>query len=183
MIDINKININPTDAPDKEFIYIDIDAVENGTGKYSIEKTFLGKRAPSRARRIANKGSTIISTVRPNLKGFAYIAETIENSVFSTGFAVLNSKDEKILINLMIYYLFMYSEGLMKQMIAAMPKGQYPSINKGDIDNFILVIPPRTEQEKILSDIAEYEAKIAICEQKIQSLPTQKQAILEKYLH
>jgi len=164
------------------FIYIDIDAVENGTGKYSISKTIQGKNAPSRARRIATKGSTIISTVRPNLKGFAYISENIENSVFSTGFAVLQSKDERVLVNPIIYYLFMYSENLMRQMLAAMPKGQYPSINKDDIDNFVLPVPPLPKQQTILAQIAEYEAKIAKLEQNLQDLPKRKQAILDKYL-
>lgn len=179
---LNTGKINPEDTPNQEFIYIDIDAVENGTGKYRLDKTILGKQAPSRARRIAPKGSTIISTVRPNLKGFAYVHEDIVNGVFSTGFAILNSKDENVLLNLLIYYLFMYSDNLMAQMVAAMPKGQYPSINKDDIENLVLPVPTLTHQQTILTQITEYEAQIAACEQKIQSLPAQKQAVLAKYL-
>ncbi|WP_274584738.1 N-6 DNA methylase [Neisseria leonii] len=179
---INSEKINPEEQPHQAFIYIDIEAVENGTGKYSLEQVILGKNAPSRAKRFASKGSTLISTVRPNLKGFAYIDKDIPNSVFSTGFAVLKSKNEAILLNLMIYYLFMYSDNLMSQMMMAMPKGQYPSINKDDIENFVLPIPSIKKQTEILAQIAEYEAQIAACEQKMQSLPAQKQAILAKYL-
>lgn len=43
-------------------------------------------------------------------------------------------------------------------------------------------VPSKDEQEKIAQQIAEYETQIAACEQKIQSLPAQKQAILAKYL-
>lgn len=39
-----------------------------------------------------------------------------------------------------------------------------------------------TEQEKIAQQITEYENQIAACEQKMLSLPAQKQAILAKYL-
>ena len=42
------------------------------------------------------------------------------------------SSDENVLLNKWIYFCFMYADNLMIQMIEAMPKGQYPSINKSD---------------------------------------------------
>ena len=141
------------------------------------------KNAPSRARRLAKSGSTIISTVRPNLKGFSFIEHEIENAIFSTGFAILESKDESRLLNKWIFNLFMYSDDLMEQMKTAMPKGQYPSINKTDIESFQIPIPNNMETQKsIVAEISGYEAEIAACEAKIQGLPAQKQAVLAKYL-
>ena len=94
----------------------------------------------------------------------------------------MQSTNEQVLLNPLIYSLFMYSEDLMRQMLAAMPKGQYPSINKDDIENFVLPVPLFPEQQTILTQIAEYEAEIAKLEQNLQSLPKRKQEVLGKYL-
>lgn len=69
---INRKSIDPTQYPDRDFIYIDISKVEKETGIIDFSQAIKGKNAPLRARRIAPKGRVIISTVRPNLKGFAF---------------------------------------------------------------------------------------------------------------
>ena len=179
---INQYAISPNATPKQEFIYIDIDAVENGTGLFSLEKRILGSNAPLRARRIAKSGSTVISTVRPNLKGFIYIEKETKYSIFSTGFAILQSKNEQILLNKMIYYIFMFSENMMQQMIAAMPKGQYPSINKDDIENFMLPVPSLAEQQRIVQEIENYEAAITTAKLVQSACADKKKKILEKWL-
>lgn len=178
---INSRSITPSEL-DKSYIYIDIDAVENGTGKIRLDKELLSQHLPSRARRLATSGSTIISTVRPNLKGFAYIKEEIENGIFSTGFAILESKDDNILLNPMIYYMFMYSDDLMQQMQNAMPKGQYPSINKTNIENFIIPVLSINEQQNIITQIEQYEQQIQKAEIVINGIAERKQAVLTRYL-
>jgi len=179
---INEFAINPAETPDKEFIYIDIDAIENGTGNFSVEQKIFGRKAPSRARRIAKSGSIIISTVRPNLKGFAFIETEIANAIYSTGFAILQSSDENVLLNKWIYFCFMYADNLMIQMIEAMPKGQYPSINKSDIENLKIPVPPLSVQQEIVAEIEGFEAQIAECQKTMNEAADKKKAVLEKYL-
>ena len=180
--EINAESIDPTRTPDKEFTYIDIDSVENGEGVFRLDKKIKGANAPSRAKRFAKENSVIISTVRPNLRGFAFVEREIKDSVYSTGFAILKSLDEKKLNNKLIYFLFMYSEKLMGQMIAAMPKGSYPSINRDDIKNFTIPVPPLSEQKQIVSEIEQYEKQIAQAKAIMAECPTKKKAILKKYL-
>jgi len=163
------------------FSYIDIDAVQNGDGSFSTDKKIFGSNAPSRARRLARGNSTLVSTVRPNLKGFAYVENEIKDAVYSTGFAILKSKDTDVILDKMIYYMFMYSSDLMEQMIAAMPKGSYPSINKDDIENFTIPVPPLDEQKKIVAEVTAYESEIAKAKAVMRSASAQKQAILRKY--
>lgn len=178
---INDLNINPADTPAKEFIYIDIYAVENGTGYLSLDSKIIGKNAPSRARRYADSGSTIISTVRPYLRGFAFIEEEIKDAVYSTGFAILKSKDETVLPNKLIYYQFMYSQSLMDQMIEKMPKGSYPSINKDDIENFD-ILTSINNQASVIKALNACEKKIRDARKVIENCKAKKQAILDKYL-
>ena len=182
LVDINKFTTNPIENPDTEFTYIDIDSIENGTGKISFDKKILGKNAPSRARRIANKNNVIISTVRPYLKGFSFINMDIDGCIFSTGFAILQAKDEEIISNKYLYICFMYSNDLMNQMESSMGKAAYPSINKADIENFTIPVPPLEEQNQLISEVELLEDKISRAQQTIAQAPQQKQMVLEKHL-
>lgn len=181
-IKLNEDTKNPKTLKQDYFTYVDIDAVENGTGKISFNKRVESQKAPSRARRIAHDKSILLSTVRPYLKAFAYIDNELENTIYSTGFAIIRSINENKLLSKYLYYLFMYNENLMEQMKAAMPKGQYPSINDKDIRNFTIPIPPIKEQEKIVAQIEELEKQIAEAQKVIDNSKQQKQAILDKYL-
>ena len=143
LIWINTKTHDPTLKPDDEFIYIDIETVGKGNGVIDFSQRLSGKNAPTRARRIAKNGNTIISTVRPNLKGFAFIdTDNINDCVFSTGFAVLESKNTQIILDKVIYYFFMFMDELMQQMKNKMGKSSYPSINKNDIKKLSIPCSP-----------------------------------------
>ena len=152
LVNINEIDKNPTLSPNEKFIYVDIASVTNGTGEISLKNELLGKEAPIRARRYALAGSTLISTVRPNLKAFAYLQDENPTAIYSTGFAILRSKNEHVLLNKLIYIYFMHLELLMNQIVERMPKGQYPSINKSDIERLQLPLPPIDIQKKIVKE-------------------------------
>lgn len=179
---LNEFSINPNETPEKEYTYVDIDAVDNETGIVSFNKKITGKNAPSRARRLAKDESTLISTVRPNLRGFAYLDSERPDTIFSTGFAIIRSKNTRILLNKLIFLCFRYSQDLMKQMINAMPKGSYPSINQSDINNLILTIPTPAVQEEIIKEVSNEESKIVDAKAIINNSAERKQAILDKYL-
>ena len=181
LIDINADSYDPTND-DSIFTYVDIDSVEKGTGVINYSNQLIGKSAPSRARRIAKNHNTIVSTVRPYLRGFAYIANQPENVIFSTGFAVLKSKDHTVLLDKIIYYYFMYSENLMKQMEAAMPKAAYPSINKSDIENFKIALPNIEEQRKVIESLEGLEKQIKLNQTTINTSADKKRAIIDSYL-
>lgn len=179
---LNSLSIDPKLTPNKEYTYVDIDSVSNATGKYSLSQKILGATAPSRARRIAPVNSTVISTVRPNLRGFIFVDRELEDTLFTTGFAILKAKDNKILADRWLYYLFMYSPLLMSQMEQAMPKGSYPSINAAAIKAFSIPVPSLQEQERIIQEIESYEAEIRKAEAVMQGVEARKSAILQKYL-
>ena len=115
------------------------------------------------------------------MRGFAYIEKEIVDSVYSTGFAILKSKDESLLANKMVYYQFMYSDNLMAQMLQDMPKGNYPSINKNNIDSFDILVSI-DKQKSILQELDECEKKLNDARDFIANASSAKQAILDKYL-
>lgn len=180
---INKFTIDPAqNYIDKEFTYVDIDSVEKGTGKISFSQKILGKNAPSRARRLAENNCLILSTVRPYLKGFAFISKVPKDTIFSTGFAIIKSANEKVYLTKLLYYYFMYSSDLMKQMEEKMPKAAYPSINRDDIDNFFIPEIDMKTQQKTLSEIEIIKMKMIALEKKLNDIPTKKDFVLKSFL-
>lgn len=181
--DINTHTANPVSCwRDEYFTYVDIDSVGKGNGTISFDKQILGKDAPSRARRVALNKTSIVSTVRPYLKGFAYIENVPDKTIFSTGFALIKSKNEESYITKLLYFLFMFSDDLMKQMETAMPKAAYPSINKDDIDNLRIPVLSINEQTSIVAQIEASELEITKARTLIENAASEKQAILDKYL-
>jgi type I restriction enzyme M protein len=180
IISLNIETFDPTSEQNNNFIYVDIDSVGKGNGLVSYENIIIGKDAPSRARRIVKDDSVVISTVRPYLKGFAYIARQTPNCIFSTGFAVIQGKDN--LSSKYLFLLFMFSSSLMKQMEEAMPKSAYPSINKKDIENFKISLPSLETQQQIVAKIEALEAKITQAQMVIDGSKARKEAVLKSYL-
>ena len=88
----------------QEIEYIDIDSVEHGSIN-KIQKLRL-KDAPSRAKRVVVNNDTLISTVRPNLKHFAFVISAKPNTIASTGFAVISAKN----INPRFLYYFLTTQ-------------------------------------------------------------------------
>ncbi|HEF9972653.1 TPA: N-6 DNA methylase [Campylobacter coli] len=177
---INQETYNPSNDLG-EMLYIDIDSVEKETGKINFNDKIPCKNLPTRARRIARADSVIISTVRPYLKGFVYIKDEIKDSIFSTGFAILNGK-ENIAKSQFVYYCFMFVDDLMRQIEIKMPKSSYPSINTDDIGSFTIPLPPLEIQEKIVQNIELVEQQIDFLNLKLEFLEKEKEKILQKYL-
>ena len=178
---INRDSHNPTSSDDT-YIYVDIDSVGKGNGEISYSNKIVGRNAPSRARRKAQDNSTIISTVRPYLKGFAFVENQPDNTIFSTGFAILNPISNDKILPKFIFLNFMYSSALMKQMEEAMPKAAYPSINKSDIENFLFPCPSRSIQKKLVAKVEKHEAKIKKAKDILSSIAERKEKVIKKYL-
>ena len=162
LVDVNLKTFNPESTPDKNYHYVDIGSINNNHIDYST--IIKGSEAPSRARRIANENDILISTVRPYLKGFAIVKSMPDDTLFSTGFAILSSKDENLITNEFIYCLFFNDPNLMEQMRVKMGKGLYPSINQNDISNFKILVPPLDIQKQIVSEFNKIEDSIQVVE-------------------
>ena len=178
---VSKININslPENTPNTfSFNYVDIGSVsfENG-----IERTeyFEFKNAPSRARRIAKKGNTVISTVRTYLKAIDYISKDKAEFIYSTGFAVLEPIG---LVNEFLYH-FVRSNAFTEQVTVDSKGMSYPAINSTDLSRLFLAIPPIQEQTAIVAHIETQSAKIdkaiKLQEQQIEKLKELKSTLID----
>ena len=148
---------------EEEYIYIDVSSVGKGNGLIDQSNIIKSSDLPSRAKRKIKKGSVIISSVRPNLKGFSIIDFNPKNHVVSTGFMVLDVNEK--FDNRFIYYSF-YTKYVMNQMIARMGKGSYPSINQADFKELSIYIPSIEHQVKI-ADRLDFENSVVQSNKKL----------------
>lgn len=147
---LNEISINPQqEYGEEEFKYIDISSVNSNNGRIDTSQKIKGNNAPSRARRGLMQGDILMSTVRPNLKAFAYIDFDPKDCVASTGFAVLSPKA----INGKYLYYMLLDDYVGQQLQSAMGKGMYPSVNKSDLEALNILLPSEEEQKKMVEQI------------------------------
>jgi type I restriction enzyme S subunit len=177
---INKDTTDPIKSfADKKFLYIDIDSVENGTGKIRGTKEILGKNAPSRARRVINYNDVLMSTVRPYLKAFAIVPKEFDNQICSTGFAVLTCK-ENILPLYLLYTIF--SRPVIDQCNRMMVGGQYPALSNSQVEKIKLPLPPLLEQQKISEILSTVDKKLELLREKKERFERIKKGLMSDLL-
>src|SRR5699024_7126952 len=122
--------------------YVDIGSVTFEDGITKTEKIFFGQ-APSRARRLAKYGDTVVSTVRTYLKAIAFIKNEYSDCVFSTGFSILTPKS---VLYPAFLAEFVKSNAFIKQVDLVAKGMSYPAINSTELANLYVVLPPKPEQ-------------------------------------
>lgn len=133
----------------EDFLYIDIESIDNKKQIINEVKNIKTANAPSRASRYTKKGDVVFSMVRPYLRNIAKIER--DNCIASTGFFVCSPVKE-ILLSTYCYYL-MISSYVVDGLNHFMKGNNSPSINKKDIDEWLFPIPPIAEQLRIVDKI------------------------------
>ncbi|WP_409977282.1 restriction endonuclease subunit S [Pseudomonas sp. HD6422] len=95
--------------------------------------------APSRARRVLRDGDTIVGTVRPGNRSFAFIANAAENLTGSTGFAVLRPKNIE---STEFVYLAATLDANIDYLTHVADGGAYPAVRPEVVVGLATVIPP-----------------------------------------
>lgn len=149
--DLCKVNNNSLSAstdPDFEFPYLEISNVDyfGVIDKSAIERLRF-EDAPSRARRVVAKDSTIISSVRPNLQAVAFFPNDPNGLICSTGFNVVEP-DQNKLHPLFVYYVLI--SDYARQYFEAMATGVgYPAVGDKYFGAFVFPLPDLIEQKLI----------------------------------
>ena len=141
--EINHSNWNP--ATGSPILYLDLTSVVD-PGVLTPPKRLSSAEAPSRARRKVRSGDILVSTVRPNLRGFARVTEAPRDLVASTGFAVVSPG--RNVNGSFIYHHVMTSR--FAQYLENATTGQaYPAVSTNDVAGFRFPLPPLPEQQSI----------------------------------
>ncbi len=174
---INRMALPESTPQDQTIRYIDISSVNSLGEVVNIEAMPFGN-APSRARRVARHGDTIVSTVRTYLRAVASIPEDDTDLIASTGFAVVTPGPD-----LHPGFLSHWLRGnLFVDEVCARSVGvSYPATNASEVGCIPVPVPPLPIQRAIADFLDRKTAAIdALIEkkQKLLDLLTEKRAAL-----
>ena len=171
VVEVNRALWNP--AGGSQIMYLDLTAVI-APGVLSAPKEIAASDAPSRARRQIHSGDILVSTVRPNLRGFARVRKAPDNLVASTGFAVLAPKTD---VDGSFIYHHVMTQPFAAELENATTGQAYPAVRPVDVASYELPLPPLREQRAIAAvldaiddSIERTDAVIAATEQLRDSL-------------
>lgn len=166
--------LDPQNTPEATFTYIDIGSINNKLNIIEEPKNFLGKDAPSRARRLVQKGDVLFSTVRPYLKNICSVPDEFDNCLTSTGICILRPSQN---IDPKFLFLSVIRDIFVKQISGDMDGTLYPAVRDNDIYETFISIPPLNEQRRIVAKIDALFARSHRAREYLASIPP----LLEKF--
>ena len=184
--DVARVNANAlpagTDA-DYEFDYLEISNVNyNGVVSTDAIEHLRFEDAPSRARRRVASGSTVISSVRPNLQAVAFFASAPKHLICSTGFNVVEPQSNKLAPQFTYYHLL--SENARQYFEAAATGVGYPAIGDKDFNAFTVTLPPLPEQQRISTYLdascAAIDAAVSAKRRQLDTLEALRKSIIQR---
>lgn len=147
-------------TPDEEFTYIDVGSINKEYGIIEEPSILSAKDAPSRARKIVQKGTVIYSTVRPYLLNIAIIESVFSpEPIASTAFAIIHPYTA---MNANFIYYYLRSPVFINYVESCQTGVAYPAINDKQFFSGIIAVPPSSEQVRITKKIKEL---MSLCDQ------------------
>jgi type I restriction enzyme S subunit len=144
--------VDPKSEPASSFDYIDISGVDGDAGRIASTQHVAGADAPSRARQRVAEGDVVVSTVRTYMRKAALVPPELNGAVASTGFSVLRPSSAiapRLLLHAVRHPSF------VEQLNARQTGSSYPAVRDQDVRAIEIALPPRIEQDRIVTAIEE----------------------------
>jgi len=159
--------------------YVDIGAVEFTKGINCYQELLMSD-APSRARKIAKKGDTIISTVRTYLKAIAYLND---DYIVSTGFCVVRPKK----VNSKYLNYTIMSDSFTGPVSKYAWGVSYPAISSSQLVNIPIPFPESIKEQLSIVDYLDHKMLqinqlIDIKQEQIDNINKQRQTLIYDYV-
>lgn len=135
--------------PVSDIRYVDLSAVSFGSIDLESVLTFRLNNAPGRAKRVIRNSDVLIATVRPYLRGFAVVPDSLNGEVASTGFAVLRARRD--ICDPGFLWAIAQTDEFVSGLMARATGSNYPAVRPADVAAHELVLPPLAEQERIVA--------------------------------
>lgn len=180
VFDINPETLPSSTAADFQFRYIPLESVCPEQIEFASVHQIRFGEAPSRARRVIRPGDILISTVRPNLQGFAEFQPPDDSSyVCSTGFAVLRPKNGH---DQQFYLQQLLSDFGASQFCALVTGTNYPAISDRDFARLRLLVPKDGLERETASVLRKISAAIVAARESIAKAERLQKALMQQLL-
>jgi type I restriction enzyme S subunit len=150
--------IDPLDLGREVFKYVDIGSIDNATKAVASPQILSVKNAPGRARQLIQEGDTVFSTVRPYMRNIAYINESLDGEIASTGFCVIRPNSEFVSKGFIKF--FSSSDNLLEQILPLQRGVSYPAVRDKDLFSASVLVPPLIEQQRIVEILEEQLSRL-----------------------
>jgi type I restriction enzyme S subunit len=159
--------VDPRKAENDQFLYVDIEAVDNQRQSIVNPKLLAKADAPSRARNLVFTGDVLFSLVRPYLKNIAIVPTELNSSVASTAFFVCRpgpGMDSRFLLNYFRTQTFIES--------VTTYGSSPPAARDEEFERLPILIAPSAEQERIADELDELLSDLDAGVEGLQNLKT-----------
>lgn len=146
-------------TPSHDFTYIDVGSIDNNVGVITTPSILSADDAPSRARKLVQKGTVIYSTVRPYLKNIAVIEQDYQpEAIASTAFAIVHPAADMPAR----YFAYYLRSPVFVRYVESVQTGiAYPAINDKQFFSGLVPLAPVNEQTRIVTKVDEL---MALCD-------------------
>jgi len=152
---LSKKRTNPMKKPDRKIKYIEIADVNPYTGEIENWSEILGARAPSRARMVLKAGILVLSSLKGSLRSIAIVSSELDHAIGTTGFFVLEPKEE--IINKESLWWVLRTDVCQRQLEQIASGAIMPAINEKELKNLKIPIPPPEIQKEIKDKVEEIQ--------------------------
>ncbi len=135
--------------------------------------------APSRARRVLRSGDTIVGTVRPGNRSFAFIHEPVENLTASTGFAVLRPTAVE---NSEFVFLAATQGASIEHLAHVADGGAYPAVRPDVVAGLQCVVPDPAVLGRFHDATAPLLSTVSGNQKQAQTLATLRDTLLPRLI-
>lgn len=135
--------------------------------------------APSRARRVLRYGDTIVGTVRPGNRSFAFIGTATQNLTGSTGFAVLRPSAPQ---HAEFVYLAATADTSIEYLAHVADGGAYPAVRPEVVISLGCVVPTSPIMQAFHAAAAPIFAKVAANQKQVETLSSIRDMLLPRLI-
>jgi type I restriction enzyme S subunit len=157
--------------------YIDLANAKNNDIDVITEYAF--DEAPSRARRVLRNGDSIIGTVRPGNRSFAYIYQAPSNLTGSTGFAVLRPKNAQ---NSEFLFIAATQDSRIDHLAHVADGGAYPAVRPEVVVSIQSILPTDDVMNAFHNVVLPLFARVGENQKKAQTLATLRDTLLPRLI-
>lgn len=148
-------------------------------GNIDVITTLAWEEAPSRARRIAKAGDTIVGTTRPGNGSFAYISQ--DGLTVSTGFAVLSPR--KAVYRDVVHIAATRPDNIYRLAnLADGHGGAYPAVKPNEVSDTELVLPGDAILQAFAELVSPLRTKVEHAKAECRSLAQTRDLLLPKLM-
>lgn len=145
--------------PKSDFTYIDVGSIDQRLGLVRSPSILSASEAPSRARKLVQRGTVIYSTVRPYLLNIALVDDDFDPPpIASTAFAIVHPFEG---VEARFVFRYLRSLAFVRYVESCQTGIAYPAINDRQFFSAWFPLPPFSEQQRIVAKVDEL---MALCE-------------------